>query len=69
MNAFFLLADTTGGGQLEEIARTFGVDLAAADCPQIISFCIVCALLYRFAYRPVLAMLEERRKRIASRPG
>ena len=32
---------------------------------QIISFCIVCALLYRFAYRPVLAMLEERRQRIA----
>jgi F-type H+-transporting ATPase subunit b len=32
---------------------------------QIISFCIVCALLHRFAYRPVLAMLEERRKRIA----
>ena len=32
---------------------------------QIISFCIVCALLYRFAYRPVLAALNERRQRIA----
>ena len=64
MNAFFLLADTSGGGQLEEIARTFGVDWPHLTA-QIISFCIVCALLYRFAYRPVLAMLEERRKRIA----
>src|SRR4029453_7669922 len=32
---------------------------------QIISFGIVCALLYRFAYRRVLAMLEERRQQIA----
>ena len=64
MNAFFLLADTSGGGPLEEIARTFGVDWPHLTA-QIISFCIVCALLYRFAYRPVLAMLEERRKRIA----
>ena len=28
-------------------------------------FSIVCALLYRFAYHPVLAMLAERRKNIA----
>ncbi len=64
MNAFVILADAGSGGQIEQIAKTFGVDwphLAA----QIISFCIVCALLYRFAYRPVLAMLEERRQRIA----
>ena len=32
---------------------------------QIISFSIVCALLYKFAYRRVLAMLEERRQQIA----
>jgi len=32
---------------------------------QIISFCIVCLILYRFAYRPVLRMLEERRQQIA----
>ena len=64
MNAFLLLADTSGGGQLEVIGRTFGVDWPHLTA-QIISFCIVCALLYRFAYHPVLAMLEERRKRIA----
>jgi F-type H+-transporting ATPase subunit b len=32
---------------------------------QIISFCIVCLILHRFAYRPILAMLDERRKQIA----
>jgi F-type H+-transporting ATPase subunit b len=32
---------------------------------QCISFCIVAFLLHRFAYKPVLALLEERRKRIA----
>src|SRR3974390_2310829 len=64
MNGFFLLADPGVGGPLEEIARTFGVDWPHLTA-QIISFCIVCALLYRFAYRPVLSMLEERRKRIA----
>src|SRR5208282_5397583 len=52
------------GGPLEVIGRTFGVDWPHL-IPQIISFCIVCALLYRFAYRPVLTMLEERRKQIA----
>lgn len=59
----FLLAET-GGGQIEEIARTFGVDWPHLIA-QIISFCIVCALLYKFAYRPVLAMLAQRREGIA----
>jgi len=31
----------------------------------MISFCIVCILLQRFAYKPVLKMLEERRRQIA----
>src|SRR5215470_18098756 len=50
--------------QINDVARTFGVDwphLAA----QIISFSIVCVLLYKFAYKRVLTMLEERRQRIA----
>ncbi len=64
MNALVLLADVGGGGQIEQIARTFGVDWPQLIA-QIISFCIVCALLYRFAYRPVLAMLDERRRQIA----
>jgi F-type H+-transporting ATPase subunit b len=64
MNALALLADVDGGGQIEQIARIFGVNWPHLIA-QIISFCIVCALLRRFAYRPVLAMLEERRERIA----
>jgi F-type H+-transporting ATPase subunit b len=64
MNTLLLLADTGDGGQIEQIARTFGVDWPQLIA-QIISFCIVCALLYRFAYRPVLAMLEARRRLIA----
>jgi F-type H+-transporting ATPase subunit b len=63
MNAIALLADEGGGGQIEQIARTFGVDWPHLIA-QIVSFCIVCALLSRFAYRPVLAMLQERRRRI-----
>ena len=57
MNAFVLLADAESGGQIEQIARTFGVDWPHLIA-QMVSFGIVCAVLYRFAYRPVLAMLE-----------
>jgi F-type H+-transporting ATPase subunit b len=64
MNALVLLATDTSGGQLEQIARTFGVDWQHLIA-QVISFCIVCAVLQRFAYRPVLAILEKRRQQIA----
>src|SRR6266478_2224297 len=58
------MVQSSAGGRVAEIASTFGVDwphLAA----QVISFAIVCALLYWLAYEPVLRMLEERRKQIA----
>jgi F-type H+-transporting ATPase subunit b len=64
MNTYLLLADQTSDSQLEQIARTFGVDWQHLIA-QIISFCIVCFVLYRFAYRPVLAVLEKRRQQIA----
>jgi F-type H+-transporting ATPase subunit b len=32
---------------------------------QVVSFCIVAFLLRRFAYKPILGVLEERRQRIA----
>jgi F-type H+-transporting ATPase subunit b len=54
----------TSGGQIENIARTFGVDWSHLIA-QIISFSIVCILLQRFAYKPVLKMLEQRRQQIA----
>src|SRR5262245_5387544 len=49
---------------VEEIARTFGVDWPHLTA-QIISFAIVCGLLYWFAYQPVLRMLDARRQQIA----
>src|SRR5215510_6795789 len=63
MNALLLIA-TEGGGQIEQIARTFGVDWSHL-ISQMISFSIVCALLYWFAYKPVLRMLAQRRELIA----
>ena len=50
--------------QAQVIATTFGVDWPHL-LAQIASFCIVCFILFRFAYRPVLAMLEVRRQQIA----
>jgi F-type H+-transporting ATPase subunit b len=64
MNILALLLQMEPSGQVENIARTFGVDWSHLIA-QIISFCIVCALLYRFAYRRILKMLEERRRQIA----
>jgi F-type H+-transporting ATPase subunit b len=64
MNALVLLAAADAGGPVEEIARTFGVDWTHLVA-QIISFSIVCLLLYFFAYKRVLAMLAERRELIA----
>ena len=65
MNALVLLAEAESGGQVEQIARTFGVDWSHLIA-QIISFSIVCLLLHRFAYKPILKMLEERRQQIAA---
>jgi F-type H+-transporting ATPase subunit b len=50
--------------QIHDVARTFGVDWSHFIA-QVISFTIVCILLYKFAYKRVLTMLEERRQRIA----
>jgi F-type H+-transporting ATPase subunit b len=64
MIALLLLTQAKRGGQIEEIARTFGVDWTHLIA-QIISFAILCALLYRFAYHRVLTKLAERRQQIA----
>jgi F-type H+-transporting ATPase subunit b len=47
-----------------DTAREFGVDWPHFIA-QVVSFCIVAFLLHRFAYKPVVDLLEERRKRIA----
>jgi len=64
MNALVLMAQAESGGQIEQIARTFGVDWPHLIA-QMISFSILCFLLQRFAYKPVLQMLGDRRQLIA----
>src|SRR5262249_29136262 len=64
MNALVLMAQAESSSQLEQIAQTFGVDWDHLIA-QMISFSIVCFLLYRFAYKPVLGMLADRRRLIA----
>jgi len=64
MNGLVLLAQAGGGGPVQEIARTFGVDWAHLIA-QIISFGLVCLVLHRYAYKPVLGMLAARREEIA----
>src|SRR5437667_7411821 len=65
MNHLIFLASI--GGDLSDTAKTtakiFGLDKPHFFA-QVISFCIVTFLLYRFAYHPILAMLAERRQRI-----
>ena len=47
-----------------DIANQFGLD-KPHFIAQVISFSIVTFLLYRFAYNPILTVLEERKQRIA----
>jgi F-type H+-transporting ATPase subunit b len=66
MNQFVIIAGI--GGDLarmgEQTAQTFGVDWSHF-ISQVISFVIVAVLLQRFAYKPILQVLEQRRQRIA----
>jgi F-type H+-transporting ATPase subunit b len=66
MNQFILLADI--GSDLAQMgkntAHSFGVD-GPHLFAQVISFLIVAGLMYKFAYRPILKVLDERKQRIA----
>lgn len=65
MNALLLAAQVAVNTERpEQIVTTFGVDWPHL-LSQAASFCIVCLILYRFAYRPILKMLEVRRQQIA----
>ena len=52
------------GETARQVAEVFGLDWPhfIAQC---VSFIIVALVLHRYAYRPVLGVLEERRKKIA----
>lgn len=64
MHALALRAAAAGGGQIEEVARTFGVDWIHLVA-QTVSFGIVCIVLYLLAYKPILRILDARRQQIA----
>jgi F-type H+-transporting ATPase subunit b len=64
MNIIVLAASGSVGDMVRETAETFGWN-PRLFFSQVISFIIVALLLRRFAYKPVLAVLEERRTRIA----
>lgn len=49
---------------IEQVALQFGVDWPHLIA-QCVSFAIVAMVLHRYAYKPVLAVLEERRQKIA----
>ena len=61
-----MIAAATGGftDMLRDTADTFGWN-PWMFLSQVVSFSIVAFLLRRFAYKPILAVLEERRQRIA----
>jgi F-type H+-transporting ATPase subunit b len=61
-----MIAAAAAGGfsdMLRDTAETFGWNWRLF-LSQILSFCIVALLLRRFAYKPILAVLEERRRTI-----
>lgn len=67
MTLLTILAAAEGGGVLDmagDTAKTFGLNwwLFLSQC---LSFAIVAFLLQKFAYKPILTVLEERRQRIA----
>ena len=65
MFALAIQEAAASGGPIETIARTFGVDWPHL-ISQMVSFSIVCVVLYLLAYKPILRILEERRQQIAT---
>ena len=63
MNVIFLVAAGSFGDMVRDTADTFGWN-PWLFLSQVVSFSIVALLLKRFAYKPILAVLEDRRRRI-----
>ena len=61
----FAMQTAAPGGPIEQIATTFGVNWTHL-LAQIVSFGIVCVVLYLLAYKPILEMLNTRRQQIAA---
>lgn len=77
LSSLLVLAEATGhaagtaahAGGISEmvtpITDAFGVNLPAI-LAQVVSFAVVAFVLWRFAFKPVLATLDERQRKIAS---
>jgi F-type H+-transporting ATPase subunit b len=65
MDVLALQTAASSGGQIESVAQAFGVDWPHLIA-QSISFGIVCIVLYKLAYKPILQILEMRRQQIAA---
>ena len=64
MNIPIFVAAGSTADLINSTAESFGFDVKIF-LSQVISFVIVALLLKQFAYKPILAVLEERRQRIA----
>lgn len=67
MNAFVIFAAAAApesGGTIDRITRTFHLE-PRLFISQLIVFLLLAYLLNKFAYRPLLKMLDERKRRIA----
>jgi F-type H+-transporting ATPase subunit b len=66
MEQFLLFAAAEGG--IGEMVKSTGEQFGFQTqlfISQIVSFCIVAFALHRFAYKPILTVLEERRRKIS----
>lgn len=68
MDIPIMLAAAESGGGLVDTARDIGEQFGfnwSLFISQCISFAIIAFVLHRFAYKPILRVLEERRQKIA----
>ena len=69
LNSLFLMyaphaaASAESGGGIMEVFTSLGID-PVKFCAQLIAFAIVLIILQKFAYGPILKVLEARRKKI-----
>ena len=57
------ISGNSGGNAVTRLAETFGVQTELLIA-QIVNFCLVTYLLYRFAVKPTLKTIEARQKKI-----
>lgn len=56
-------AQPAGGGGIEQIVREFGIDWPSLIA-QIVTFAVVALVLYKLAFKPVLATIDTRQQKI-----